>query len=64
MEAAIKFISQGKYLPLRYMPLQIEIELVIPVTAPSVSNLTGDGGFDANNSSVVWQIEIFKMYTR
>ena len=45
-----------KYLFLRYMPLQIELELVNSATDPIVSYLAGASFGDAN-TSVSWQIE-------
>ena len=46
--------QQTKYLPLRYAPLEIELELA-DVNDPIVSDFAG--AFLENNTSVLWKIE-------
>ena len=51
-------LNQAKYLPLRYAPLTIELELVSDATTPIVSYM---GGTEANafaeaNTSITWEI--------
>ena len=52
-------LEQPKYLPLRYCPLTIELELVNDANAPIVSHLTPSGihDFDDTNTSKLWQIQ-------
>ena len=52
-------LSQPKYLPLRYCPLTIELELVNDMDSPIVSTFPGGGGtaFAADNTSLVWEIQ-------
>ena len=47
---------QDKYLPIRYCPLTIELELVNDSTTPIISYLTGSE-FTSTNTSVLWQIQ-------
>ena len=50
-------LNQPKYLPLRYMPLTLEFELVQnPIDPIADPTLLGDP-FDATNSSILWQIQ-------
>ena len=51
--------NQHKMLPIRYMPITIELELVNDSTEPIVSYLAGSGSdaFDANDTSVSWQLQ-------
>ena len=52
-------LSQDKFLPIRYMPLTIELELVSNMTDvlhyPSDIGTTGE--FNTTNSSGTWNIE-------
>ena len=51
-------LSQQKYLPLRYMPITIELELCNDSTDPIISKFgTGDADFKAENTSLLWQIQ-------
>ncbi len=47
-------LGQSKYLPLRYCPLTIELELVNHLVEPIIPIL---GDFNNGNTSVLWQIE-------
>lgn len=51
-------LNQPKYLPIRYMPLVLELELVDKATEPIVSNFSGTGAtdFKADNTSLVWSL--------
>ena len=49
-------LNQPKYLPLRYCPLTIELEIVSNNTDPIISDLTG-ATFTNANTSVLWQIQ-------
>ena len=49
-------LNQPKYLPIRYCPLTIELELVNSSDDPVVSNLSGTV-FTAANTSKLWQIQ-------
>jgi hypothetical protein len=49
-------LNQPKYLPLRYCPLTIELEIVSNSGDPIISDLTGTV-FTAENTSVAWQIQ-------
>ena len=50
-------LNQPKYLPLRYMPLTLEFELVQnPIDPIADPTLLGDP-FDGNNTSILWQIQ-------
>ena len=49
-------LGQSKYLPLRYCPLTIELELVNNLMEPIIT-LTPLSTFDLNNTSTIWQIE-------
>ena len=49
-------LNQPKYLPLRYCPLTIELELVSNGGDPIISDLTG-AQFTGDNTSVAWQIQ-------
>ena len=51
-------LNQPKYLPIRYMPLVLELELVDNATDPIVSNFSGSGAkdFTADNTSVKWSL--------
>jgi len=52
-------LNQPKFLPIRYMPLTIELELVNDMTEPIFSTFTPTYGIDftAANTSVSWSIE-------
>ena len=52
-------LNQPKFLPIRYMPLTIELELVNDMTEPVLSNFTTTTGadFSNTNTSVSWSIE-------
>jgi hypothetical protein len=51
-------LMQEKYIPLRYCPLTIELELVDDATLPIVSIFgTTTNAFTADNTSTNWQIE-------
>ena len=54
-------LNQSKYLPLRYCPLTIELELVndagTPVISPASSTTGSSGVFQVSNCSTVWQIQ-------
>ena len=49
-------LNQPKYLPVRYCPLTIELELVSTSSDPILSSLTG-ATYTGNNTSVAWQIQ-------
>ena len=49
-------LNQPKYLPIRYCPITIELELVNDATVPIVSYL-GGSEFTAANTSLLWQIQ-------
>lgn len=51
-------LNQSKYLPIRYCPLTIELELVDSMSTPVISKLaaSGDTNFTAANTSVDWDI--------
>jgi hypothetical protein len=49
-------LNQPKYLPIRYCPLTIELELVSNSGDPIISDLTGVV-FTNQNTSVAWQIQ-------
>ena len=51
-------LNQGKYLPIRYMPLTIELELVDKASEPIVGVA---GGYTAANTSVTWKLENVQM---
>ena len=48
--------NQPKFIPLRYCPLTIELEVCNSLTDPIISNL-GITSFTAANTSTVWEIE-------
>ena len=50
-------LNQPKYLPIRYCPLTLELELVSSSTDPIVSDLDDARPFTAANTSLKWQIE-------
>ena len=52
-------LNQPKYLPIRYCPITIELELVNQATDPIVSYLDGGGtnDFSAANTSLTWQMQ-------
>ncbi len=52
-------INQPKFLPIRYMPLTIELELVNDMTEPIFSAFSGNANADilATNTSLSWRIE-------
>ena len=49
--------NQEKMLPLRYMPITIELELCTEPTEPIVSNLTlsHSNAFNSSNTSLLWE---------
>ena len=51
--------SQNKYLPIRFCPITIELELVNDNTEPVVSYLAGSGSnaFSASNTSTSWALQ-------
>ena len=49
-------LNQSKYLPIRYAPLTIELEIVSNSNDPIISDLTGTV-FTGENTSVAWQIQ-------
>ena len=51
--------NQPKMLPIRYMPITIELELVNDNTEPIASFLTGNNNnaFDENNTSLLWSLQ-------
>jgi hypothetical protein len=51
-------LNQNKYLPIRYCPLTIELEIVDSMSTPVLSKLSdsGDTNFTAVNTSVDWEI--------
>jgi len=60
------FLSQPKFIPLRYCPITIELELVSDSTAPIISTLLDDpdgpgqittNAFHPFNTSLKWQIQ-------
>jgi hypothetical protein len=55
-------LAQPKYLPLRYCPLTIELELVNDSTLPIISYLSGSE-FTAANTSLLWQIQNVQVKT-
>ena len=55
-------LTQPKYLPLRYCPLTIELELVNDPTLPIISYLSGSE-FTAANTSLLWQIQNVQVKT-
>jgi hypothetical protein len=51
-------LSQSKFLPIRYMPLTIELELVNTMAEPIFSDFGLIGcNINSTNTSVIWQIE-------
>jgi hypothetical protein len=52
-------LNQNKFLPIRYMPLTFELELVNNATEPVFSSFTTEFSSDisAANTSIEWQIE-------
>ena len=52
-------LNQNKYLPLRYCPLTIELELVNDAITPIISTFSGSGvaAYTAVNTSLLWQIQ-------
>ena len=50
-------LNQPKYLPIRYCPLTIELELVNSSNEPIVSALDDARPFKAANTSLLWQIQ-------
>ena len=56
-------LAQPKYLPLRYCPLTIELELISDSTLPIVSYFDGYHDFTSSNTSVLWQIQNVQVKT-
>ena len=50
-------LNQPKYLPVRYCPLTIELELVSASTDPIISELADNRPFTGTNTSLLWQIQ-------
>ena len=50
-------LNQTKFLPLRYAPLTIELEVISDSNDPIVSRLDANAAFTADNTSVQWQIQ-------
>ena len=52
-------LMQSKFIPIRYCPLTIELEVIDNLTDPIVSKFygTGDNDIKADNTSLKWQIE-------
>ena len=51
-------LNQPKMLPIRYMPITIELEIVHDPNEPIVSeDSTGSDGFSTANTTQSWQIE-------
>ena len=52
-------LNQPKFLPIRYLPMTIELELVNDMTEPILSGFATTFGadFSAANTSLLWQIE-------
>jgi hypothetical protein len=51
-------LNQPKYLPIRYCPLTLELELVDSFTTPIISTFgAGADDFKADNTSTAWQIQ-------
>jgi len=54
-------LTQGKYLPIRYCPLTIELEVTDSLTSPVLSQFSTDPDptekFNERNTSLKWQIE-------
>ena len=50
-------LNQPKYLPIRYCPLTIELELVNSSNDPIISDLDDARPFTAANTSLKWQID-------
>ena len=52
-------LSQPKFLPIRYLPMTIELELVNDMIEPILSGFATTFGadFSAANTSLLWQIE-------
>ena len=48
-------LNQRKYIPIRFMPITIELSLVDDVNDPIISNV-GNAGFTALNTSTTWQV--------
>ena len=55
-------LAQPKYLPLRYCPLTIELELISDSTLPLISYLSGSE-FTSSNTSLLWQIQNVQVKT-
>ncbi len=56
------FVSQTKFLPLKYCPIEIELELVSDPNEPIVTAVVGTE-FTAANTSYKWKLENFMVKT-
>ena len=50
-------LNQSKFIPLRYAPITIELELVQDSTEPILSTLADGSEFTTANTSLLWQIQ-------